>query len=89
MDTTVKQQILALIPDEFSEEAQQIILATVLDNLNAGVGGLVDRVEDAINQFEIEYPPLAVCPRCEGCGCNYCDFDGFYDPNDKEPDGTN
>ncbi|MCC3572173.1 MAG: hypothetical protein JGK30_07835 [Microcoleus sp. PH2017_40_RAT_O_B] len=38
---------------------------------------------------EIEYPPLTVCPRCEGCGCDYCDFDGFYDPNDKDPDGTN
>ena len=32
---------------------------------------------------------LAVCPRCEGGGCNFCDFDGIYDPLDKEPDGTN
>lgn len=54
----------------------------VMENLSESAD-LGKQIEMAIKQFETEYPALAVCPRCEGWGCNYCDFDGVYDPNEK------
>jgi len=81
-------EIQALLPDGFSQEAQEIIVAMVLESYIEG-SDLRKQVEDAIELFEAEYPALAVCPRCEGCGCGYCDFDGVYNPDEKEPDGTN
>lgn len=89
MDTTFKQQILALIPDGFSGEAQGIILATVLSNIEARISPLSEQVADAVIYFENEYPALSVCPHCGGEGCGCCDFNGFYDPGEVEPNGTN
>lgn len=88
MATVTNSQIQALLPDEFSQESQAIIIKMVLEahTENEDLGKQVER---AIEQFELEYPALAVCPKCEGCGCNYCDFDGIYNPEEKEPDGTN
>lgn len=88
MNPETNQQILSLIPDGFSQEAQEIIAAIVRENYS-DAKDLGEQVEAAVAQFEAEYPPLAVCPRCGGDGCNYCDFDGVYDPCEKEPDGTN
>ncbi|MBE9093291.1 hypothetical protein [Tychonema sp. LEGE 07203] len=82
------QLISKFIPDGFSPEAQEIITAMVLESYTESKD-LGKQVEATIKQFEAEYPALAICPRCEGCGCNYCDFDGLYNPDDKEPDGTN
>ena len=81
-------QIKALLPDGFSQESQEVIVKMVIESYTEGTD-LKKQVEDAIELFEAEHPALAICPRCEGEGCNYCDFDGVYDPNDKEPDGTN
>ncbi|MEG3975883.1 hypothetical protein QT970_14860 [Microcoleus sp. herbarium8] len=86
--TTTNSQIKALLPDGFSQEAQKKIIAMVLESYTESKD-LGKQVEATIKQFEADYPALAVCPRCEGCGCNYCDFDGVYDPLEKEPDGTN
>lgn len=86
--TTINSQIKALLPDGFSQEAQKKIIAMVLESYTESKD-LGKQVEATIKQFEADYPALAVCPRCEGCGCNYCDFDGVYDPLEKEPDGTN
>ncbi|MEG3929179.1 hypothetical protein [Microcoleus sp. T3_D1] len=85
---TTSSQIQALLPEGFSPEAQETIIAMVLESYTES-SDLKKQVEDAIELFEAEYPALAVCPKCEGCGCNYCDFDGVYNPDDKEPDGTN
>ena len=71
----ISQQISKLIPDGFSPEAQKIITAMVLENYSEA-RDLGNQVDDAVRQFESEYPALFVCPRCEGCGCSYCDFDG-------------
>lgn len=79
--TTTNSQIQAFLPEGFSPEAQQVIIAMVLESYSES--------SDLKKQFEADYLALVVCPRCEGEGCNYCDFDGVYDPNDKEPDGTN
>lgn len=86
--TTTNSQIQAFLPEGFSPEAQQVIIAMVLESYSES-SDLKKQVEDVIGQFEADYLALVVCPRCEGEGCNYCDFDGVYDPNDKEPDGTN
>ena len=85
---TTNSQIQALLPDGFSQESQETIIAMVIETYTEGKD-LREQVEGIIELFEAEYPVLAVCPRCEGWGCNYCDFDGVYDPSDKEPDGTN
>jgi hypothetical protein len=85
---TLEELISKFIPDGFSQEAQEIILAMVLEAYTE-TKDLGKQVEDTIKLFEAEYPALAVCPRCEGWGCNYCDFDGICAPVDKEPDGTN
>ncbi|MEG3922984.1 hypothetical protein QUA07_28285 [Microcoleus sp. T3_A4] len=86
--TTTNSQIQALLPEGFSPEAQETIIEMVLESYSEG-SDLKKQVEDAIELFEADYPALAVCPKCEGCGCGYCDFDGLYDPDEKEPDGTN
>ena len=86
--TTTNSQIQALLPEGFSQEAQQVIIAMVLESYTES-SDLRKQVEAVVELFETEYPALAICPRCEGCGCNYCDFDGVYDPSEKEPDGTN
>ncbi|MEG4306851.1 hypothetical protein [Microcoleus sp. D3_18a_C4] len=85
---TTDSQIQALLPEGFSPESQEIIIAMVLESYTE-TEDLGKQVEAAIELFEAEYPALTVCPKCEGCGCNYCDFDGVYNPDDKEPDGTN
>ena len=85
---TINSQILAFLPDGFSQEAQAIIISMVVESYSEGKD-LREQVEGVVELFDAEYPALAICPRCEGCGCNYCDFDGEYDPLDKEPDGTN
>lgn len=84
----IESLILRFLPDGFSQESQEVIVKIVMENLSE-TKDLGKQVEAAIKQFEAEYPALAVCPRCEGWGCNYCDFDGVYSPCDKEPDGTN
>lgn len=86
--TTTNSQIQALLPDGFSQEAQEIITAMVLETYSE-TSDLSKQIEAVTELFEAEYPALAICPKCEGCGCNYCDWDGVYDPNEKEPDGTN
>ena len=86
--TTTNSQIKTLLTDGFSPEAQEIITAMVLESYTEGTD-LKKQVEDAIELFEAEYPALVICPKCEGCGCSYCDWDGTYNPDDKEPDGTN
>ncbi|MEG4287276.1 hypothetical protein QUB68_29645 [Microcoleus sp. A006_D1] len=88
MMNRLNQQILSLIPAGFSQEAQEIIAAMTIKSYSEA-RNLEKQVEDAVARFEAEYPPLSICPRCDGEGCSYCDFDGLYDPNDKEPDGTN
>ena len=88
MLTPIESLILRFLPDGFSPESQQVIIAMVLESYSES-SDLSKQVEAVVELFETEYPVLAVCPRCEGCGCNYCDFDGVYDPLEKEPDGTN
>ncbi|PSB40004.1 hypothetical protein C7B69_00495 [filamentous cyanobacterium Phorm 46] len=73
--TTINSQIQALLPDGFSQEAQEIITAMVLETYSES-SDLRKQVEAVVELFEAEYPTLAICPKCEGCGCNYCDFDG-------------
>ena len=85
---TLEEMITKFIPDGFSPEAQEIIIKMAIETYTE-TEDLGKQVEATIKQFEAEYPALAICPRCEGCGCNYCDFDGEYDPLEKEPDGTN
>lgn len=85
---TLEEIISKIIPDGFSLEAQQIITTMVLESYTESKD-LGKQVEATIKQFEADYPALAVCPRCEGWGCNYCNWDGTYNPDDKEPDGTN
>lgn len=86
--TTTNSQIQLLLPEGFSPESQQVIIAMILESYSE-TSDLRKQVEAVVELFETEYPVLAVCPRCEGCGCNYCDFDGVCDPLEKEPDGTN
>lgn len=88
MPTPIESLILRFLPDGFSQESQEVIVQMVIENLSEGED-LGKQVEATIKQFEAKYPALSVCPRCEGWGCNYCEFDGLYDPSDKEPDGTN
>jgi hypothetical protein len=85
---TLEELISKFIPDGFSPEAQEIIVAMVLKSYTESKD-LGKQVEDTIKVFEAEYPALSVCPRCEGWGCDYCEFEGTYNPDDKEPDGTN
>ncbi|MEG4944917.1 hypothetical protein [Microcoleus sp. F4-D5] len=85
---TNNSQIQALLPEGFSQEAQEVIIAMVLETYTEN-SDLKKQVEAVIEQFEAEYPPLSICPRCQGHGCSYCDFDGVYDPSEREPDGTN
>ena len=84
---TINSQIQSLLPDGFSQEAQETIIAMVLETYSE-TSDLRKQIEAVVELFEGEYPALAVCPRCEGCGCSYCEFDGVYDPIEKEPDGT-
>jgi hypothetical protein len=84
----LEEQISKFIPDSFSPEAQETITALVLES-HTESKDLSKQVEDAIELFEADYPALSVCPNCEGWGCSYCDFDGTYNPDDKEPIGTN
>ncbi|MEG4521040.1 MULTISPECIES: hypothetical protein [unclassified Microcoleus] len=88
MNPNLNQQIISLIPAGFSQEAQEIIAAMTIETYSEAID-LSRQVEDAVERFEAEYPPLSVCPRCDGGGCSYCDFDGVYNPDEKEPDGTN
>jgi hypothetical protein len=85
---TLEELISKFIPDGFSQEAQEIITAMVLKSYTE-TKDLGKQVEDTIKLFEAENPAFAVCPKCEGWGCSYCNFEGTYDPSDKEPDGTN
>jgi hypothetical protein len=85
---TLEELISKFIPDGFSQEAQEIITAIVLEAYTE-TKDLGKQVEDTIKLFEAEYPALAVCHRCEGWGCSYCKFEGTYDPSEKEPDSTN
>ena len=85
---TLKELISKFIPDGFSKESEKIIIKMVLESYTEDKD-LGRHVEAIIKQFEADYPALAVCPRCEGWGCDYCDWDGTYNPEDKDPDGTN
>ena len=86
--TTTNSQIQSLLPEGFSPESQQVIIAMILESYSE-TSDLRKQVEAVVELFETEYPALAICPKCEGCGCSYCEFDGVYDPLEKEPDGTN
>ncbi|MEG4009956.1 hypothetical protein QUA41_27735 [Microcoleus sp. Pol11C1] len=83
-----QHRILAHVPDRFLPQTKSIILVMVRKTYTKG-SDLKKEVEDAIELFEAEGFPLAVCPKCEGWGCNYCNFEGAYDPSEKEPDSTN
>jgi len=84
----IELRISTHVPDRFSPELKEIIVARVMKICTKN-SYLKEEVEKVIELFEAKYPALAICPHCKGEGCNYCEFDGLYNPDDKEPDGTN